>query len=200
MSAQEYYQQAPEAQGQGQDRQGPGGYPQQPQQSYGNYPPQNGNGYPQQQYQQYDNNNNGYQQGFPPNQSQPNHYAPPTSEPPPHQGNHYAPPTSAPPPPQPNYGMKPSQPYAPTQENAEFQPQHVPDQAPFSQADEKTGPRMAPKARLNDPIFLVLYIASVAGFAVLSGIAIKTFVDLNGLGGGVGNARQGGTGTAVTLN
>lgn len=59
---------------------------------------------------------------------------------------------------------------------------------------------MAPKPRLNDPIFLALFIASVAGFAVLSGIAIKTFVDVNGLGGGLGNARQGGTGTAVTLD
>lgn len=113
--------------------------------------------------------------------------------------NQYAPPPNAPPP-QPNYGMKPSAPYAATPNNAEFQPQEVPDQAPFSQQTEKTGPRMAPKARLNDPIFLVLYIASVAGFAVLSGIAIKSFVSVNGLGGGVGNAVQGGTGTAVTLD
>lgn len=118
-----------------------------------------------------------------------------------------------------NYGMKPSQPYAapsapppPSQAqpqaqnfssanygNTEQQQQAAYDTAPFSQADEKTGPRFAPRKRINDIIPLVLFIAAIAGFAVLSGIAIKTFVSVNGLGGAVGGGR-GRTGTAVTLD
>lgn len=74
------------------------------------------------------------------------------------------------------------------------------DTAPFSQVNEKTGERMNPKKRLNDPIPLVLYIASLAGFAVLSGIAIKSFIDVNGLNGGFGDSAQGGTGSSITLN
>lgn len=102
--------------------------------------------------------------------------------------------------------MKPSQPYAPpppqNQQAAEYGNNGQPyDTAPFSQADEKTGPRFAPRKRINDIVPLVLFIAAVAGFAVLSGIAIKTFVEVNGLqgnrGAGVGGGR---TGSGVTLN
>lgn len=74
------------------------------------------------------------------------------------------------------------------------------DTAPFSQANEKTGERLNPKKRLNDPIPLIFYIASLAGFAVLSGIAIKSFIDVNGLGGGFGDNTQGGTGSSITLD
>lgn len=74
------------------------------------------------------------------------------------------------------------------------------DTAPFSQQTEQTGPRFRWKARLNDPIFLVLFVGNLIGWAVVSGLAIKTFVELNGLGGGVGGATQGGTGTSVTLD
>jgi len=106
--------------------------------------------------------------------------------------------------------MKPSQPYAPPS-NPPPPPQNAgyaenagsngfSDTAPFSQATEKTGERFRPKKRLNDPIFLVLFIAAVAGFAVLSGIAINGFISVNGLGGGFGDAQQGGTGSAITLN
>lgn len=130
--------------------------------------------------------------------------------------NNYAAPQAPPPPPQQqgntNWGMKPSQPYAPPPTNgqqggynANGNPEYgngtgFSDTAPFSQATEKTGARFKPKSRLNDPIFLVLYIANLAGFAVLSGIAISTFISENGLGGGFGDGSQGGTGSSVTLN
>lgn len=74
------------------------------------------------------------------------------------------------------------------------------DTAPFSQATEETGPRFRPKKRLNDVIPLVLFIAAVVGFAVVSGISINTFIKYNGLNGGFGGRQQGGTGSAVTLN
>ncbi|RSH81537.1 Protein pns1 [Saitozyma podzolica] len=142
---------------------------------------------------------------------------------PPQQGYHtngnnnlkaqqYAPPSGPPHPqqPQPQYGMKPSAPYAPasnqqtappSQDYAESQaPPGYNDTAPFSQANEKTGPRFAPRPRLNDPIFLVLFIASVVGFAVVSGIAIDTFVKYNGLGGGFGSSAVGQTGNSVVLD
>ncbi|WWD02756.1 protein PNS1 [Kwoniella europaea PYCC6329] len=111
------------------------------------------------------------------------------------------------------YGMKPSQPYAPPQPPPQQQgygdnsyhpesggPPAYADTAPFSQANEKTGQRLNPKKRLNDPIFLVLFLAALAGFAVVSGIAIKSFVEVGGLGGGFGNGSQGGTGSSVTLD
>jgi len=170
---------------------------QQPAQDY--QPP-----YSQQQYQQqpkgyeYNNNqgNGGYGQSYP-QQPQQGYQS--------QQG--YAPPPSGPPP-NTNYGMKPSEPYVapsgppppPNGGYAENAGNGYQDTAPFSQATEKTGARFRPKKRLNDPIFLVLFIAAVAGFAVLSGIAIKGFVDVNGLGGGFGDAQQGGTGTAITLD
>lgn len=109
-----------------------------------------------------------------------------------------------------NYGMKPSQPYAAGQgpsdndNNGYAENQAAPykanDTAPFSQATEKTGARFQPRKRLNDPIFLVLFIAAVAGFAVVSGLSISTFIQQNGLGGGFGNAAQGRTGSQVTLD
>ena len=126
----------------------------------------------------------------------------------------YAPPSGPPPqaqqaPNNGNWGMKPSQPYAQSQapppptnggqaENAGGK--LYGDTAPFSQANEKTGARFRPKTRINDIVFLVLFIAAVAGFAILSGIAIHSFISVNGLGGGFGDASQGGTGSSVTLD
>lgn len=137
--------------------------------------------YPQQAY----NNNNGYaQQQYPQQQYQQQQY-------------------------QQQYSNgKPSQPYAapsgnPPQSYGGGQEAYNPnaaDPAPFSQETEKTGERFRPKKRLNDPIFLFLYLASLVGFAVLSGIAISTFVSVGGLGGGVGNDQQGGTGSSITLD
>ncbi|KAK1924435.1 integral to plasma membrane protein [Papiliotrema laurentii] len=104
-----------------------------------------------------------------------------------------------------NWGMKPPQSYAPPPNppppgNGEYGGNPYGDTAPFSQATEKTGERFKPRKRLNDPIFLILFIANLAGFAVLSGIAIKSFIDVNGLGGGFGDATQGGTGSSITLD
>ncbi|RSH83658.1 Protein pns1 [Saitozyma podzolica] len=112
------------------------------------------------------------------------------------------------PPEQPNYCMNPLVQYAPpgqapnsSQGNAESQePTGYPDTAPFSQANEKTGARFSPRNRLNDPIFLVLFIVSVVGFAIVSGLAINTFIQLNGLGGGFGSSSSGQTGNDVTLD
>ncbi|GFZ44180.1 Protein PNS1 [Saitozyma sp. JCM 24511] len=140
------------------------------------------------------------QQGYYTNNSNNNHNNPKAQQ-------QYAPPSGLP---QPQYGMKPSAPYAPAsnqqspppdQGYAESQaPPGYNDTAPFSQANEKTGPRFAPRPRLNDPIFLVLFIASVVGFAVVSGIAISTFVKYNGLGGGFGSSAVGQTGNSVVLD
>lgn len=114
--------------------------------------------------------------------------------------------------PQPQYGqynMTSSQPYAPpppppqNQQIAEYGNGGKPyDNAPFSQADESTGPRFEPRKRINDIVPLILFIAAIAGFGVLSGIAISSFVRVNGLSGsgvGVGGG-VGRTGSAVTLN
>jgi hypothetical protein len=70
------------------------------------------------------------------------------------------------------------------------------DTAPFSHQTEETGARFSPKSKLRDPIFLLLFIANLAGWAVVSAIAIKEFVKVGGLGGGMGNS----TGSAVTLD
>jgi hypothetical protein len=99
-------------------------------------------------------------------------------------------------------GPSPSQVYGNDQSHAESQqgPKGYPDTAPFSQANEKTGARFKPKKRLNDPIFLVLFIAAVVGFAVVSGIAINGFIEVNGLGGGFGSSGSGQSGNTVTLD
>ena len=163
---------------------------QQPQQNYQEpYSHEQQRGYGQQQQQQQPQYGNQYggQGGYPQQPQQ----------------------AYAPPPPNGNYWMKPSQPYAPPSNPpppqnggyAENGGQNgFSDTAPFSQATEKTGERFRPKKRLNDPIFLVLFIVAVAGFAVLSGIAINGFISVNGLGGGFGDSQQGGTGSAITLN
>ena len=51
--------------------------------------------------------------------------------------------------------------------------------------------------RVKDPIFLVLYILTVLGYAAVSGIALNAWRKEGGLGGGLGKG-QGGSG--VTLN
>ncbi|KAF8161084.1 plasma-membrane choline transporter-domain-containing protein [Crassisporium funariophilum] len=61
------------------------------------------------------------------------------------------------------------------------------------------GDRFKPKKRINDPIFLILFVLQFLGFAALSGIALNTWISQGGLGGGLGKA-GGQTGTAVTLN
>ncbi|EPQ57025.1 DUF580-domain-containing protein [Gloeophyllum trabeum ATCC 11539] len=59
------------------------------------------------------------------------------------------------------------------------------------------GDRFKPKKRINDPIFLILFVAQFAGFVVVSALAISEWVKSGGLGGGLGS---GSTGTGVTLD
>ncbi|KAK4688034.1 hypothetical protein P7C73_g2079, partial [Tremellales sp. Uapishka_1] len=136
------------------------------------------------QYYQEGQNGSGYQPpvGGPPQQRQQYQEQYP-------QQQQYQPPSQPPP------TMNGSAPYA-----NEAAPPPYKDTAPFTQATEKTGQRLNPRKRLNDPIFLILFLANVAGFAVLSGIAINSFIAVNGDGGGLGNDLQGGTGTSATLD
>jgi hypothetical protein len=96
-----------------------------------------------------------------------------------------------------NYNMTPSAPYAATNDAESFHPQNYEDTAPFSQANEKTGERMNPKPRFNDIIPLILFIATFAGFVVVSALALKDFSAVDGLGGGFG---RGSGGSSTTLN
>ncbi|WVQ82442.1 protein PNS1 [Cryptococcus sp. DSM 104549] len=133
-------------------------------------------------------------------------YAPP-SGPPQGQGQYQQQQQYAPPQGQPpnngngqNYNMKGSQPYASANPETAGAPPNYQDTAPFSQANEKTGQRLNPRKRINDIIPLILFIASVAGFVVVSAIAISSFVKVGGLGGGFGSSASGRTGSSVTLD
>lgn len=64
-------------------------------------------------------------------------------------------------------------------------------------ADPYAGERFKPKKRVNDPIFLILFLLQLAGFAALSGIVISSYIKSGGLGGGLGKSS---TGTSITLN
>ncbi|KAF8908749.1 plasma-membrane choline transporter-domain-containing protein [Mucidula mucida] len=79
--------------------------------------------------------------------------------------------------------------------------QPMPPSQPYAQ-DVKNpyeGERFKPKKKINDPIFLVLFILQLIGFAVLSGIALQSWVAEGGLGGGLG--KSGATsGTSIPLN
>ncbi|KAI0779551.1 plasma-membrane choline transporter-domain-containing protein [Fomes fomentarius] len=65
------------------------------------------------------------------------------------------------------------------------------------QKDPYAGERFKPKKRINDPIFLILFIAQLVGFIIISVITVSKFANTGGLGGGVG---KGSTGTGVTLD
>lgn len=86
-----------------------------------------------------------------------------------------------------------SQPYA----QPIVQPQYDP-QSPANQKTPFEDGRFQPKKRVNDILFLILFILQFAGFVALSGIALSGYVSSNGLGGGVGNGSQ--VGSSVTLN
>jgi hypothetical protein len=108
--------------------------------------------------------------------------------------------------------MKPSAPYAQTSYpppadapdatfDGKINPEYGGDQkwgdtAPFSHQTQETGARFNPKSKLRDPIFLILFLANLAGWAVVSGLAIREFVKQGGLGGTMGTS----TGTSVTLD
>ncbi|KAL7417547.1 DUF580-domain-containing protein [Mrakia frigida] len=71
-------------------------------------------------------------------------------------------------------------------------------QAPVDYGSKpQEGERFRPKKKIQDPIFLVLFIATVLGYAAVSGIALSAWVKEGGLGGGVG---PGAGGSSVTLN
>ncbi|KAF8070149.1 plasma-membrane choline transporter-domain-containing protein [Lyophyllum atratum] len=72
-------------------------------------------------------------------------------------------------------------------------------QPSYDQKSPYEGDRFKPKKRINDPIFLVLFVLQFLGFAALSGIVISSWVSTGGLGGGLGKS-GGQSGTAVTLN
>lgn len=103
-----------------------------------------------------------------------------------------------------------------------YQPLSGPSQPPappaYTNPNETKSPydggRFQPRNRVNDPIFLVLYVLQVSihqsvccnvpqlalqllGFAALSGIAIDGWIKQGGLGGGIGD---GNTGSPITLN
>ncbi|KAL9711892.1 pH nine-sensitive protein 1 [Leucoagaricus gongylophorus] len=81
-----------------------------------------------------------------------------------------------------------------SEQNAPFVPSYEDDtKIPYN------GGRFQPKKRINDPIFLVLFILTILGFAVVSGIALSNWTSNGGLGGGLGKP-GGRTGTAITLN
>ncbi|EMD37617.1 hypothetical protein CERSUDRAFT_114269 [Gelatoporia subvermispora B] len=57
--------------------------------------------------------------------------------------------------------------------------------------------RFRPKKRLNDPIFLILFIAQLVGMGILAGIVISDYIKKGGLGGGLG---EDDSGNNITLN
>ncbi|KAI6134513.1 plasma-membrane choline transporter-domain-containing protein [Pisolithus thermaeus] len=86
-----------------------------------------------------------------------------------------------------------SQPYA--------EPINPPAYQTYDQGDAKSpyeGGRFQPKKRVNDPVFLVLFILQLLGYAALSGIAIHGWIKVGGLSGGIGGGGE--TGSSVTLN
>ncbi len=126
-------------------------------------------------------------------------------------------PQQYPPPPGPPQGYPNQQgPYNPGQSQPYAQPYQAPENGYKSEKGTGEYERFKPKKRINDPIFLVLFLAQVcrlcpnvacrrkltvslqfAGFVVVSAIAIKAWIGQGGLGGGVGGKA---TGSSVTLD
>ncbi|KZP34479.1 DUF580-domain-containing protein [Athelia psychrophila] len=90
--------------------------------------------------------------------------------------------------------------------NPGYTPNYAPPPvAPYQQDvynnDQKSpyeGDRFKHKRRLNDPIFLVIFVLQLLGFAGLSGLVLSEWISEGGLGGGLGSGSR--TGTSVTLN
>ncbi|KAK0225683.1 plasma-membrane choline transporter-domain-containing protein [Armillaria fumosa] len=82
-----------------------------------------------------------------------------------------------------------------------YAPAYLPQQQQFVQdvKDPYEGNRFKPKKKVNDPIFLVLFILQFIGFAVVSGIALQSWVAEGGLGGGLGKGGVS-SGSDFTLN
>ncbi|XP_006461087.1 hypothetical protein AGABI2DRAFT_192625 [Agaricus bisporus var. bisporus H97] len=86
--------------------------------------------------------------------------------------------------------------YPPPYNQTKPEVQHLSDgniESPYQEG------RFKPQNKVNDPIFLVFFVAVVLGFAALSGVVLNDWISHGGLGGGLG--RPGGqTGAGVTLN
>lgn len=122
------------------------------------------------------------------------YYAPPP--PPqnyPQNGQQYMPPNNNSVPPV--AAMHSSQPYAEPQYAANMNPD-IAGKANPAQAEG----RFKPKKKLNDPIFLILFLAVFAGMVVVAALAIRQFVKYNGGDGGFGDGSEGGTGISTSLN
>lgn len=143
------------------------------------------------------NNNNGTMYPDPnqyggQGQQQPYYAPPPQQYPQQNQpGQQYMPPSNVPP----VVSMQSSQPYAEPQYQANMNPD-ITKHANPAQAEH----RFKPKKKLNDPIFLVLFVAVFAGMIVVAALAIRQFVKYNGGSGGFGDRGQGGTGISTSLN
>jgi len=85
------------------------------------------------------------------------------------------------------YAKQPSPGVAPIQQDQRY----IDPGAPFDSG------RFKPKTRINDPIFLIVFVAQFAGFCVVSALALSTWISQGGLGGGLGDDN---TGTSITLN
>ncbi|KAI0320920.1 plasma-membrane choline transporter-domain-containing protein [Amylostereum chailletii] len=92
---------------------------------------------------------------------------------------------------QPAFAPGRSEPYAQTAPQPPYNPRYADSKSPY-EAD-----RFRHRKRINDPFILILFILQFAGFCVVSGLALSTWISQGGLGGGLGN---GNTGTSVTLN
>ena len=151
------------------------------------------------------NNNNNNGPSYPMNNSyggdgggQQPQYAPPPQGYSQNHNNNNHPQTYTPPPPK----MQSSAPYAEPQyvnpPNGTYNPNN---QDLSGKANPSASPaRFTPKRKLNDPIFLVLFVAVFAGFVVVAALAIRQFVIYNGGDGGFGDSNQGGTGISTSLN
>lgn len=76
---------------------------------------------------------------------------------------------------------------------------YAPPPPTYDQKSPYEGDRFKPKKKINDPIFLVLFILQLAGFAILSAIVLTTWVSNGGTGGGIGKPGSK-NGSVVTLN
>jgi hypothetical protein len=142
-------------------------------------------------YQEMNNggyNNYGQQQ----QQQQQPYYAPPFQGYP-QNGQQYMPPLNNSVPPV--TAMHSSQPYAEPQYAANMNAD-IAGKANPAQAEH----RFKPKKKLNDPVFLILFLAVFAGMIVVAALAIRQFVKYNGGNGGFGDGGQGGTGISTSLN
>jgi hypothetical protein len=66
-----------------------------------------------------------------------------------------------------------------------------------NEKDPYANGRFKPEKRVNDIFFLILFLATLLGFAGLSGYVLRAFVTDNNSGGGIG---KGNTGPSFTLN